>query len=59
MTFDEIVDGKGGTYYDVSVGSELRQRSYTDQNNLYSTFIYTGDVVTVFIQNITLNFNQP
>jgi hypothetical protein len=51
MTFDEIVDGAGGTYYDVSVNGDLRQRSYTDQNNLYSTFIYTGDVVTIFIQN--------
>lgn len=51
MTFDELVDAKGGTYYEVSVNGDLRQRNYSEANNQYSTFINVDDVVTVYIEN--------
>jgi hypothetical protein len=51
MTFDEINEGKGGTSVEVLVNGEYRDVNYNESTNLYSTYIYTGDVVTVKIEN--------
>ena len=51
ITFDEVIPGNGGTYYNVLVNNQDRQLNYLETNNLYSTHISPGDVVKVEIQN--------
>jgi len=53
INFDEVTDGKGGNFYNVKVNNVDRYKHYTDVNNLYSTFIISGDVV-----NVTTNENM-
>ena len=50
VTFDGL-DFRGGDYYDVTVNNQKRYIHYNKSNNLYSTFLNTGDVVTVDIFN--------
>jgi uncharacterized delta-60 repeat protein len=46
VTFDETTDNRGIDYYAVSVNNEVKNVHYTDSNNLYSTYLEVGDVVT-------------
>jgi hypothetical protein len=34
-------------YYTVTVNSQLRNQEYVDSNNLFTTYLYVGDVVTI------------
>jgi hypothetical protein len=45
------------SYIDIYVNSELRNIRYSEIDNLYSTFIYSGDVINIQI-NTTSNINS-
>jgi uncharacterized delta-60 repeat protein len=45
VTFDENLDGRGTQFYSVTVDGLGRDTHYTDSNNLYSTYLYTGNTV--------------
>ena len=46
MTFDNPYNDPNA-YYTVTVNSQLRNQEYVDSNNLFTTYLYVGDVVTV------------
>lgn len=46
MTFDNPYNDPSA-YYTVTVNSQLRNQEYVDSNNLFTTYLYVGDVVTV------------
>ena len=46
MTFDNP-NNDPSAYYTVTVNSQLRNQEYVDSNNLFTTYLYVGDVVTV------------
>jgi uncharacterized delta-60 repeat protein len=50
MTFDNP-NNDADAYYTVTVNSDLRNQEYTDSNNLFTTYLYVGDVVTIVINN--------
>lgn len=49
ITYDEVVDARGGNYYGVTVNGQDRDLHFTDIENLYSTFLYTGDTVVLTV----------
>jgi uncharacterized delta-60 repeat protein len=55
ITF-EASDFKGGDYYQVSVNNQVRYIHYNSSNNLYNTYLYEGDVVTI-ISNSNCDFD--
>jgi hypothetical protein len=48
VTFDNL-NNDANAYYTVTVNSDLRNQEYYDSNNLFTTYLYVGDVVTVTI----------
>lgn len=46
MTFDNP-NNDPNAYYTVTVNSQLRNQEYVDSNNLFTTYLYVGDIVTV------------
>ena len=60
MSFDEILDTKGGEYYRIFVNGALREQAYTDADRLYTIPIFNGDVVnlqvfTLGIENMLID----
>jgi len=53
ITFDEVVEGRGGAFFFVSVNGEARNTHYTDTNRLYTTDLFVGDVCTVTMSGQT------
>jgi hypothetical protein len=49
VTFDEFVNDLGIDYIDLTYGQFTRCTQYTDINNLYGTYINTGDVMQVAV----------
>lgn len=49
VNFDELINDIGIDYISVSVNGSLRKIQNTDINNLYSTYINTGDTINVSI----------
>jgi hypothetical protein len=49
VSFDEGIKDLGLDGYSVSVNGQLRTINYYDSTNLYNTFIYSGDVVTITV----------
>jgi hypothetical protein len=49
VNFDELINDIGIDYISVSVNGSLRKIQNTDINNLYSTYINTGDTISVSI----------
>ena len=47
MSFDELVADRGVDNYSVTVNGLNRDTQFTEATNLYSTFLYSGDVVTI------------
>ena len=45
VNFDELIDDRGVDQYSVAVNNVLRDTHSTATNNLYSTFMFVGDVV--------------
>jgi len=57
VTFDELVNDRGIDNWSIEVGpgtNQLRDVHFTDCNNLYSTFMFVGNVVT-FVVNHSLD----
>ena len=54
LTYNEYLSA---SYVDVYVNSELRKIRYSEIDNLYSTFIYSGDVINIQI-NTTSDSNS-
>lgn len=46
VNFNEFLDGRGGENFSISVNNDPRDLHFTDIDNYYSTFIFTGDTVT-------------
>ena len=46
MTFDNP-NNDANAFYTVTVNSSIRNQEYYDSNNLFTTYLYVGDVVTV------------
>jgi uncharacterized delta-60 repeat protein len=60
MSFDEILDTKGGEYYRIFVNGALKEQAYTDADRLYTIPIFDGDVVnlqvfTLGIENMLID----
>jgi hypothetical protein len=53
ITFDEVVKGRGGAYFTVTVNGEARNTHYTDIDRLYTTDLFVGDVCTICISGQT------
>jgi hypothetical protein len=53
MTFDEYIKDRGIDYYQASVNGEIRDLQYTDTNQTYSTYLYTGDTVNIIVNGDT------
>lgn len=51
ITFDETLRDKGGNSVQVNINNQLRVLNYYRSNNLYSTFLNTGDVVNIEVTN--------
>lgn len=51
ITFDETLRNKGGNSVQVNINNQLRVLNYYRSNNLYSTFLNTGDVVNIEVTN--------
>jgi uncharacterized delta-60 repeat protein len=52
VTFDELIDDRGVDNWQLEIGpgtDQLRNVHFTDCNNLYSTFVFTGNTVTFAI----------
>jgi uncharacterized delta-60 repeat protein len=49
VTFEEIVDNRGDDSVQVSVNGQLRKIIYNDTTNQYSTFVNTGEEITISI----------
>jgi len=47
MSFDKEIDTEPIDYYQVIVNGELRERTYDDVTEFYSTYLFTGDTVSV------------
>ena len=47
VNFDELINDIGIDYISVSVNNSVRKIQNTDINNLYSTYVNTGDTVSV------------
>jgi uncharacterized delta-60 repeat protein len=47
MSFDKEIDTEPIDFYQVLVNGELRERTYDDVNEFYSTYLYTGDTVSI------------
>jgi hypothetical protein len=47
VTYDESIVNLGINGYDVLVNGQKRVLNYTENTNLYTTYIYSGDVVTI------------
>lgn len=47
MSFDELIPDRGVDNYIVEVNNIIRDNQFTETDNLYSTFLYPGDVVTI------------
>ena len=43
VTFNELTDTLGGSYFDVYVNGEHRNRHFTDTTNLYTTYVNLND----------------
>jgi hypothetical protein len=52
ITFEESLYEIGGGYYSVTVNGQLRDLHYSRSSNLYSTFINTGDVISITVVNV-------
>jgi hypothetical protein len=52
ITFEESLFEIGGGYYSVTVNGQLRDLHYSKSSNLYSTYINTGDVVSISVVNV-------
>jgi hypothetical protein len=52
ITFEESLFEIGGGYYSVTVNGQLRDLHYSKSSNLYSTFINTGDVISITVVNV-------
>jgi hypothetical protein len=50
VTFDELINNRGIDNFLVFVNGVLRDRHFTDTNNLYSTYVNVGDVVSFHVQ---------
>ena len=46
ITFDSL-EQKGGDFYKVTVNNQVRYTHHSTSDDLYSTFIYDGDVITI------------
>jgi hypothetical protein len=46
MTFDNP-NNDANAFYTVTVNSDLRDQQFSDTSNLFSTYLYVGDIVTV------------
>lgn len=55
ISFDEDIDSRGGNFYNITVNGQSRYKHYTDIINLYSTYIVTGDSVTIST-SLPINF---
>jgi len=52
VTFDELINDRGVDNWQLEIGpgaNQLRNVHFTDCNNLYSTFVFTGNTVTFLI----------
>jgi len=49
MSFDKEIDTDPIDYYQVRVNGELRERTYDDVTEFYSTYIFTGDTVNILL----------
>jgi uncharacterized delta-60 repeat protein len=49
MSFDKEIDTNPIDYYQVRVNGELRERTYDDVTEFYSTYIFTGDTVNILL----------
>jgi hypothetical protein len=49
VTFDELIEGIGGAFFDVNVNSILRDRHYTNISNLYSSGIQLNETFNIVI----------
>ena len=51
ISFDEYIPQFGSSGFNVIVNNEQRYTHYYRSNNLYSTFLQDGDVVTITLLN--------
>jgi hypothetical protein len=58
MSFDELVSDYGLDSYEVQVNGAVRDLHYTPITNLYSTFLYSGDTVTITLNGDELENRQ-
>jgi uncharacterized delta-60 repeat protein len=54
VTFDELIDDRGVDSFSISVNGVQRDLHFTDVNNYYSTYVFTGNSVS-----ITIGTNDP
>lgn len=47
MSFDKEIDTEPIDFYQVVVNGNLRERTFDDVNDFYSTYLFTGDTVSV------------
>ena len=53
ITFDEVVKSRGGSYFNVTVNGQERNRHFTDSNELYTTNLNVGDVCVICMSGQT------
>jgi uncharacterized delta-60 repeat protein len=56
MSFDKEIDTDPIDFYQVVVNGTLRERTYDDVNDFYSTYLFTGDTVSVELYTNGLAF---
>lgn len=52
VTFDELIQGIGGAYFDVSVNNVLRNRHFTNINNLYTTYLNLNNTFRIVFNTL-------
>jgi uncharacterized delta-60 repeat protein len=51
VTFDEEINGRGGSYFDVFVNNIIKNRHFTDITNLYAADINIGNTLRICFEN--------
>ena len=49
ITYNELESQRGGDYFRVRINGQDRDLQYTDAEELYSTYLYTGDTIEVCV----------
>jgi hypothetical protein len=49
VTFDELIEGIGGAYFDTTVNNTIRDRHFTNISNLYSSRLNLNDTFRILI----------